>query len=105
MAGAPRRGRGPLTLLAGQGGEGVLLLGGCSSSSSSSCGSSSSSCCGFCYVTSSCYGFYSYYLGSYYCFFCHCLSSGLYQGYGCSSGPDPCRQILDGHHIFPAHPR
>lgn len=32
----------PLTLLAGQGGEGVLLRGGCSSSSSSCCSSSSS---------------------------------------------------------------
>lgn len=42
--GAPRGGRRPLTLLAGQGGEGVLLRGGCSSSpSSSSCCSSSSS--------------------------------------------------------------
>lgn len=36
------RAEAPLTLLAGQGGEGVLLLGGCSSSSSSCCSSSSS---------------------------------------------------------------
>lgn len=63
------------------------------------------SCCGSCCVTSFCYGFCSYYLGSCYHFFYHSLASGLYLGYGCSSCPDPCHQILDDHHIFHVHLR
>lgn len=68
------------------------------------CGSVTNSCCGSCCVTSFCYGFCSYYLGSCYHFFCHSLASGFYLGYGCSSCLDPC-QILDGHHTFHVHLR